>query len=127
LAVGSDCPVCDEPTEVVSVDDEPPAELNIVSSQLRGERAHPGHAREKAREVLREHRIGQPLVVVHSIARKCGFEVRNTHQLGKGGGPRFDPGRRLGFQVRSAHDPGQGVRVRSLRIDVFSGSYLEMP
>jgi predicted Zn-ribbon and HTH transcriptional regulator len=83
LAVGSDCPVCDEPTEVVGVDDEPPAELNRVSSQLRGERAHPGHAREKAREVLREHRIGQPPVVVHSVARKCGFEVRNSHQLGK--------------------------------------------
>jgi hypothetical protein len=85
LAVGSDCPVCDEPTEVVGVDDEPPAELNIVSSQLRGERAHLGHAREKAREVLREHRIGHPPVVVHSIARKCGFEVRNSHQLGKHG------------------------------------------
>jgi predicted Zn-ribbon and HTH transcriptional regulator len=82
LAVGSDCPVCDEPTEVAGVDDEPPAELNLVSSQLRGERAHPAHAREKAREVLREHRIGHPPVVVHSIARKCGFEVRNSHQLG---------------------------------------------
>ncbi len=75
--------MCDEPTEVVGVDDEPPAELNIVSSQLRGERAHPGHAREKARGVLREHGIGHPPVVVHSIARKCGFEVRESHQLGK--------------------------------------------
>lgn len=83
LAVGSDCPVCDEPTEVVGVDDEPPAELNLVSSQLRGERAHPGHAREKAREVLREHGIGQPPVVVHSMARKCGFDIRESHTLGK--------------------------------------------
>lgn len=83
MAVGSDCPVCDEPTEVVGVDDEPPAELNLVSSQLRGERAHPGHAREKAREVLREHGIGQPPVVVHSMARKCGFDIRESHTLGK--------------------------------------------
>jgi len=75
--------MCDEPTEVVGVDDEPPAELNVVSSRLRRERAHPGHAREKAREVLREHRIGHPPVVVHSIARKCGFEVRKSRQLGK--------------------------------------------
>jgi hypothetical protein len=83
LVVGADCPICEEPTKVVGVDDELPAELNIVSTQLRDERAHPGHAREKAREVLRQHGIAHPPVVVHSIARKCGFEVRESHQLGQ--------------------------------------------
>lgn len=83
LAVGTECPICDEPTEVVGVDDDPPAELKVASTRLREERAHPAHAREKAREVLRQHAIGRPPVVVHSIARRCGFEVRESHQLGK--------------------------------------------
>ncbi len=83
LAVGSDCPICESPTYVVGVDDDPPAELNAVSNRLRAERAHPGHARAKARQVLREHRIGRPPVIVHAIARELGFEVRESHQLGK--------------------------------------------
>jgi Zn-dependent peptidase ImmA (M78 family) len=36
-----------------------------------------------AREVLREHRIAHPPVVVHSLARKCGFDIRESHALGK--------------------------------------------
>jgi len=83
LAVGEDCPICGEPSVEVGVDDERPAELNIVSTRLREERAHPGHAREKAREVLRQHGIARPPVVAHSIARTFGFEVRQSHQLGK--------------------------------------------
>lgn len=83
LAVGEDCPACGEPSVEIGVDDETPAELNNVSTRLRKERAHPGYARQKAREVLRQHGIARPPVVVHSIARKCGFEVRESHQLGK--------------------------------------------
>jgi hypothetical protein len=82
LAVGSDCPICDEPTEVVGVDDDLPAELNTASMRLQQERAHPAHARAKAREVLRQHRVGRPPVIVHAIARELGFEVRESHQLG---------------------------------------------
>lgn len=83
VAVGEDCPVCGEPSVEVGIDDAPPAELDTVSTRLRQERAHPGHAREKAREVLHQHGIGHPHVVVHSIARQCGFEVRESHQLGR--------------------------------------------
>ena len=83
LAVGEDCPVCGEPSVEVGVDDETPAELNDVSTRLGKERAHPAHAREKAREVLRQHGIARPPIVVHSIAHKCGFQVRESHQLGK--------------------------------------------
>lgn len=83
LRVGEDCPECGESSVEVGVDDQPPAELNAASARLRQERAHPGHAREKARQVLREHEIGRPHVVVHSIARKCGFEVRQSGRLGK--------------------------------------------
>ncbi|MGO9902516.1 MAG: ImmA/IrrE family metallo-endopeptidase [Solirubrobacteraceae bacterium] len=82
LAVGSECPICDAPTCVVGVDDEPPAELNTVSHRLRKEQAHPGHARAKARQVLREHGIGRPPVIVHAIARELGFAVRESRQLG---------------------------------------------
>jgi hypothetical protein len=83
LAVDSDCPECGDPAEAVGVDDDLPGELEAVASQPQGERAHPGHARERAREVLREHRIARPPVVVHSIARKCGFDVRESRTLGK--------------------------------------------
>lgn len=83
LAVGSECPICDSPTYVVGVDDDPPAELNTVSNRLGDERAHPGYARAKAREVLREHRIGRPPVIVHAIARQLGVEVRESRHLGK--------------------------------------------
>jgi len=83
LAVDSDCPECGDPAEVVGVDNDIPSELDAVASQPRGERAHPGHARERAREVLREHRIARPPVVVHALARKCGFDIRESHTLGK--------------------------------------------
>lgn len=55
----------------------------MALTRPRDERPHPGHAREKARKVLREHGIGRPPVVVHAIARQCGFEVGDSHQLGK--------------------------------------------
>lgn len=83
LAVDSDCPECGEATGVVGVDDELPSEFNAVPSQPQGERARPGHAREMARKVLHEHRIARPPVIVHSLARKCGFDVRESHTLGK--------------------------------------------
>jgi hypothetical protein len=82
LATNADCPECGEASELVGVDDEPPGELHRVSSRPLGEHAHPGWAREKAREVLRDRGIGLPPVVVHSIARKCGFEVRESNKLG---------------------------------------------
>jgi len=47
------------------------------------ERAHPGYAREKARQVVREHGFVRPPVVVHKIARDLGFEVRQGTNLGR--------------------------------------------
>lgn len=82
LAVDSECPECGEATEVVGVDDDLPAELDAAPSQRQGERAHPGHAREMARQVLRDHQIVRPPVVVHSLARKCGFDIGETKTLG---------------------------------------------
>lgn len=82
LALDSDCPECGEPSRVVGVDDEPPAEFNTVADRLKDERVHPGHARNKAREILRDHGIAQPHVPVHAVARRCGFTVRQSHQLG---------------------------------------------
>jgi hypothetical protein len=83
LAIDSDCPECGDPAKVVGVDDDLPSELDAVAAQPQGERAHPGHARERAREILREHRIARPPVVVHSLARKSGFDIRESRTLGK--------------------------------------------
>lgn len=81
LAIGADCPECGEATEIVGVDDDLPAELDASPSQGKGE-AHPAHAREMARKVLREHQIVRPPVVVHSLARTCGFDIREAKGLG---------------------------------------------
>jgi hypothetical protein len=79
LAEGSECEVCGEPTRVVGVDDDPPGEL---AAPAEDSRAHPGHARERARQVAREHGFGRPPVVVHKIARDLGFTVKVVHGLG---------------------------------------------
>lgn len=79
LAIGADCACCGEPTEVVGVDDDPPAEVQPPESDAR---AHPAHARTKAREVARTHGFVRPPVVVHAIARSLGFTVRRSHKLG---------------------------------------------
>lgn len=79
LAVGADCEVCGAPTVVVGVDDDGPPGLESVPAL---DRAHPGYARQKAREIAREHRLVQPPVVVHKIARDLGFEVKKSHNLG---------------------------------------------
>ncbi len=81
LAVGADCEKCGSPTEVVGVHDVLPEELS--GSLLPAEdRAHPGHARAKARQVTHDHGFVRPPVVVHAIARTLGFTVRPSHRLG---------------------------------------------
>ncbi len=81
LAAGADCEVCGEPSELVGVDDEPPAEL-AASATASDDRSHPAHARTKAREVAKAHGFVRPPVIVHKIARDLGFTVRSSHNLG---------------------------------------------
>ena len=81
LAEGALCVLCGEPTQLVGVDDEPPAEL-VTPVTAATDRSHPAHARTKAREVATVHGFGRPPVVVHAIARKLGFIVRPSHNLG---------------------------------------------
>jgi len=81
LADGAICVVCGEPTELVGVDDEPPAELAGPVTAA-SDRSHPAHARTKAREVAKAHGFVRPPVVVHTIARKLGFTVHASHSLG---------------------------------------------
>lgn len=82
VAEGAECEECGGPTIVAGVDEEPPDELNTFARRLADRSPHPGHARERARRLLIEHRIGAPPVPVHAIARRCGFEVREAHDLG---------------------------------------------
>jgi len=79
LAVGSACEECGADTVEVGVDDDVPTEL--VKSTV-PDRAHPAYARTRARQVAREHGFHRPPVVVHSIARKLGFEVERSRRLG---------------------------------------------
>lgn len=81
LAVDSPCEQCGEPTRVVGVDDEPPAEL-AFSGPPPLDRAHPGYARQRARQVAREYGFVRPPVVVHTIARNVGFTVEKSTSLG---------------------------------------------
>lgn len=75
----------------MGVDDEPPPELNAAANRLANERAHPGYAREKARQVLEEFGAHRPPVVVHAIARAHGFEIAKSSTLGALSG-RLKPG-----------------------------------
>lgn len=78
LAVGAECEACGAETVVVGVDDDPPATRRDQTN----ERAHPGYARNKARQVALEHGFAQPPIVVHAIARRLGFTVRTSRSLG---------------------------------------------
>lgn len=79
---GAECEECEGPAKVVGVDDEPPAEIGTVEKRLASDPAHPAHARTRARRVLAEHQVTKPPVPVRAIARRCGFEVRESGQLG---------------------------------------------
>jgi hypothetical protein len=79
LAAGSTCEECGADTVVVGVDDDLPAELFDPAAEAR---AHPAHARAKARAVARDHGFVRPPVVVHSIARKLGFTITESERLG---------------------------------------------
>lgn len=81
LAEGADCERCGEPTELVGVDDDPPAELADPVAAALG-RSHPAYARTRAREVAKAHGFVRAPVVVHAIARAVGFTVRPSHNLG---------------------------------------------
>ena len=79
LAVGSACEECGADTVEVGVDDDLPGELaepEVTS------RAHPAYARERARQVAREHGFQRPPVIVHAIARQLGFTVEHSRRLG---------------------------------------------
>ena len=136
LAVGADCEVCGASTVVVGVDDDGPPGLEPAPAL---DRAHPGYARQKAREVAREHRFVRPPIVVHKIARDLGFEVKKSHKLG-GLSARLagkvievnaeEPGVRHRFSV--AHELGHhflGTRhgagkVAEQEADAFAGELL---
>lgn len=79
---GAECELCGEPTKLVEVDDDPPAEIGAVQERLASDPAHPAHAATRARKVLVEHGVTEPPVPVRAIARRCGFEVRASSQLG---------------------------------------------
>lgn len=79
LAEGGDCIHCGSPTVVVGVDDDIPPEIRRDQPH---EHAHPGHAREKARQVARDNRCFRPPVAVDAIARAVGLEVRKSDDLG---------------------------------------------
>lgn len=79
LAVEAECEACGAETVVVGVDDDGPPSAKPDRAD---ERAHPGHAREKARQVAREHGFTQPPVEVQAIARRLGFTVRASRSLG---------------------------------------------
>ncbi len=81
LAEGSECVACGGETMVVGVDDDRPVELGGAEPP-EAERSHPGHARFKARQVARDHGFVGPPVIVHSIARRLGLEVRKSRGLG---------------------------------------------
>lgn len=137
LSVGSTCTECGGDTVVVGVDDDPPAEI----VQPRGtEHAHPGYARERARQVAREQGFHRPPVVVHSIARKLGFTVKASHGLGTlrarlvgqmievnadepAVAHRFSVAHELGHHfLGTTHGVGNGVAEREA--DAFAGELL---
>ncbi len=79
LAVGSPCEECGADTVEVDVDDDLPGELVGPEVDVR---AHPAHARERARQVAREHGFHHPPVIVHTIARQLGFTIEQSTRLG---------------------------------------------
>ena len=79
LAIGASCELCGNDTVVVGVDDDGPQ--RAPEPEL-ADRAHPGYARAKARQVARDHGFSQPPVIVHAIARQLGFSVRERSDLG---------------------------------------------
>lgn len=79
LAVGSTCEECGADTVEVGIDDDAPGEM--VQTQV-AERAHPAHARHRARQIAREHGFHRPPVIVHTIARQLGFTIERSQRLG---------------------------------------------
>lgn len=79
LAIGSACEECGADTVEIGVDDDLPGELAAPEV---ADRAHPAHARQRARQVAREHGFHRPPVVVHTIARQLGFTIESSRRLG---------------------------------------------
>jgi hypothetical protein len=79
LALGAECEQCGADTVVVGMDDDGPEQPQIAAV---ADRAHPGYARTKARQVAKDHGFIHPPVVVHSIARSLGFTIRQSRSLG---------------------------------------------
>lgn len=82
LSSGTECEECGAPTVEVDVDDEIPAELGTENGDE--PKAHPAHARTKAREVLRKLEIEVPPVDVAGVARDSGLAVVEVTNLGEG-------------------------------------------
>ena len=78
------CPECGAPAVPVDTDEGPPTDdlLGVPGRPGRAEEAHPAHAREMARRVLRERIITAPPVQVRALARLEGLEVVEVETLG---------------------------------------------
>jgi hypothetical protein len=78
------CPECGAPAVPVDRDEEPdPTPILAVPGRTgRPELAHPAHARELARKVLRAEGITSPPVPVRAIARRRGLKVVEVESLG---------------------------------------------
>lgn len=121
------------------MDDDIPAEVEPASRDRREGRAHPAHARERARRLLSDHRVTRPPVPVHAIARKEGLRVRESGSLKKlrarlvgtvievnAGDPkvaqRFSVAHELGHHLLgSAHGDGEAAEREA---DAFAGELL---
>lgn len=78
LAAGTECELCGADTVPIGVDDED----EQAQASAGDEPAHPAHARARARQVAREQGFAHPPVVAHAIARRLGFTVRESRDLG---------------------------------------------
>src|SRR4051794_40608137 len=78
------CPECGAPAVPVDRDDDPDPDsgLAVPGRPGRPEQAHPAHARELARKVLRQENITSAPVPVRAIARRHGLKIVEVNSLG---------------------------------------------
>jgi hypothetical protein len=82
LAVGSECPLCDSETRVVTDWDEPAVEPTLAVRAQQRAKSGIKVARARARRLLEHHEVTEPPIDVRAIARALDKEIRERPALG---------------------------------------------
>ncbi|MGD0713949.1 MAG: ImmA/IrrE family metallo-endopeptidase [Gaiellaceae bacterium] len=77
-----DCPWCGESVEVVSGYNDADGEPRVPGRPSRDEYSHVAHARQRATDILNEHRANTVPVPVRAIVRQVGLKVEEDVDLG---------------------------------------------